>query len=123
MSMASGPTNKPFWTAGRTGRWLAVLVGGALLLYVLHAFLFPAAREQDPDDFRPVRHILPQEPVVDFPVRTVEEADDVLGPNERVLGVTIGKESRAYPVDMLSAKPARKILNDTLGGRAIAATW
>ena len=39
-----------------------------------------------------------------------------------VLGVTVGEESRAYPINMLTG-PSREILNDALGGRAIAATW
>ena len=42
--------------------------------------------------------------------------------SELVLGVTVGKESRAYPINMLTG-PSREILNDTLGGQAIAATW
>jgi len=39
-----------------------------------------------------------------------------------VLAVTVGEQSRAYPINMLTG-PEREILNDTLGGRAIAATW
>jgi hypothetical protein len=39
-----------------------------------------------------------------------------------VLGVVVGKEARAYPINMLT-NPTREIINDKLGGRAIAATW
>jgi hypothetical protein len=39
-----------------------------------------------------------------------------------VLGVTIGKASRAYPINMLT-NPTREIINDKLGGKNIAATW
>jgi hypothetical protein len=40
--------------------------------------------------------------------------------NDQVLGVTIGAESRAYPVAFLSW---HEIINDTIGGVPIAATW
>jgi hypothetical protein len=52
-------------------------------------------------------------------------ADDVVDrvrPAELVLGIVIAGEARAYPIHMLVG-PEREIINDTLGGRAIAATW
>ena len=42
--------------------------------------------------------------------------------NELVLGVVIGHQARAYPINMLTG-PSREIFNDELGGQAIAATW
>lgn len=42
--------------------------------------------------------------------------------SELVLGVTVNGESRAYPINQLTG-PRREIINDTLGGTAIAATW
>ena len=42
--------------------------------------------------------------------------------HQEPLGVEVGGEARAYPINMLSG-PNREILNDTLGGRPIAATW
>jgi hypothetical protein len=39
-----------------------------------------------------------------------------------VLGVSIGDQSRAYPINMLTG-PRREIINDELAGHAIAATW
>ena len=42
--------------------------------------------------------------------------------NEPVLGLSISGESRAYPINMHTG-PQREIVNDTLGGTAIAATW
>jgi len=63
------------------------------------------------------------EPVTDVPVKPVREAGDALPPAELVLGVVIGREARAYPVSLLNSPPQRKVVNDTLGGRAIAATW
>ena len=43
-----------------------------------------------------------------------------MGPLERVMGVSINGESRAYPLNMLSR---HEIVNDTVGGKAIAVTW
>ena len=42
--------------------------------------------------------------------------------SELVIGVQIGEAARAYPVNMLTG-PDREIINDTLGGVPIAATW
>jgi hypothetical protein len=53
---------------------------------------------------------------------TVEEAErsgdiaDEVG----VIGVAMGGEARAYPIPFLSA---HEIVNDTVGGKAIAVTW
>lgn len=61
-------------------------------------------------------------PIVDAPVISVGEVKDQVNDNELVLGVVVGGEARAYPINMLTG-PSREIINDTLGGRAIAATW
>ena len=53
---------------------------------------------------------------------SAEEANDKLKPSELVLGVKVNGESRAYPINMLTG-PIREIINDELGGEAIAATW
>jgi len=42
--------------------------------------------------------------------------------SELVLGVVVGEEARAYPINMLTG-PSREIINDSLGGQWIAATW
>jgi len=73
-------------------------------------------------DFRPIQVVKAFPAITKFPVKSVREAGDSLNPTELVLGVTVGKESRAYPINMLTG-PQREILNDTLGGKAIAATW
>ena len=52
----------------------------------------------------------------------VVEATRLLSESELVLGVVVGEESRAYPINMLNG-PSREIINDKLGGQAIAATW
>ena len=43
-----------------------------------------------------------------------------MDPAERVIGVSINGESRAYPLNLLSR---HEIVNDTVGGKAIAVTW
>jgi hypothetical protein len=61
-------------------------------------------------------------PIVDAPLVAAAEAEDLVSDNELVLGVMIGDEARAYPINMLTG-PQREIINDELGGIAIAATW
>ena len=60
--------------------------------------------------------------IVDAPIMAAEAAGKSLHANELVLGVAIGDDARAYPINMLTG-PSREIINDTLGETAIAATW
>lgn len=70
------------------------------------------------------------ETAVDHPLPAIEDvryfrASRVAGrlkADELVLGVEIDGQSRAYPLNMLTG-PDREIINDTLAGRPIAATW
>ncbi len=48
------------------------------------------------------------------------EAETWMEPTEQVLGLTIGGESRAYPIKMLSR---HEIVNDVVGGMPVAVTW
>ena len=48
------------------------------------------------------------------------DADQQMAPDEPVLGVIIAGEAHAYSLWQLDA---HEIVNDTVGGRAIAATW
>ena len=60
-------------------------------------------------------------PAIDSPrFYPVEEADAEYAPDELVLGVTINGESKAYSTSHLDS---HEIVNDSLGGRAIAVTW
>ena len=60
-------------------------------------------------------------PAIDNPrFITAEEADRQLALSDLVIGVSIDGEHRAYGAAFLSA---HEIVNDTLGGRAIAVTW
>jgi hypothetical protein len=100
---------------------LVVAVAAAVGLTVGRLLQRPPPPEESA--YRPVRHLPPQEPVSSFPVKRVAEVRDGLNPEERVLGVTVGDEARAYPLCMLAAEPRYKVLNDTLGGEPVAATW
>ena len=51
---------------------------------------------------------------------TVEQAAANMRAQERVLGVFLNGESRAYPLNLWSR---HEIVNDTVGGKAIAVTW
>ena len=48
------------------------------------------------------------------------QADQQMQSNERVLGVSINGDHRAYPLNMLSR---HEIVNDTVGGVPVAVTW
>lgn len=98
---------------------LAVALGGALVF----AFWALPLESQDKDpDFQPQRVVDRFPPITEFPVKPVREAAGALNSSELVIGVTVGKEARAYPINMMTG-PQREILNDTLGGKVIAATW
>ena len=74
-------------------------------------------------DFNPrvvmKKHVRPIENAPFIPASKV--TNQVTG-NELVLGVVVAGKSRAYPINMLTG-PSREIINDQLGGQAIAATW
>ncbi|MBI3959205.1 MAG: DUF3179 domain-containing protein [Chloroflexi bacterium] len=50
----------------------------------------------------------------------VETANREYGDTDLVIGVEIGGEARAYSIPFLSG---HEIVNDTVGGQAIAVTW
>jgi len=67
--------------------------------------------------------LLPKDaiPAIDNPrFYSAAEADAEYDPDELVLGVTINGESKAYSTSHLDS---HEIVNDTLGGKAIAVTW
>ncbi len=80
-------------------------------------------RLTDPKRFDPVV-VIPRQfpPITEFPVVSAVEAAAQLKPEELVIGVVVAGQSRAYTLNSLGG-PTREILNDVLGGRAIAATW
>ncbi|MCP4175358.1 MAG: DUF3179 domain-containing protein [Fuerstiella sp.] len=83
--------------------------------------LVPVAQSGDPVRYDP-RQVLrkPIRPITD-PTITGAEATDT-APNELVIGVRVNGAARAYPINQLTG-PKREIINDMLGGTAIAATW
>ena len=87
----------------------------------------PAAAPEDPEEAveadLEIVTLLPPDaiPAINNPTFiSLEEADQQLRLSDLVIGVTIGGEHRAYGAAFLSA---HEIVNDTLGGRAIAVTW
>ena len=67
--------------------------------------------------------VLPNDaiPSIDEPrFRPVEQADREYAADERVIGVEIDGETKAYSVGLLSS---HEIVNDMLAGRPIAVTW
>jgi hypothetical protein len=97
---------------------------GTRLMTVVAAMLLvtSAGRAQTPE-FAP-QVVIPRAfpPIKDAPVVPADEAGRLLADEELVLGAVVDGKARAYPINMLTG-PQREIVNDTLGGRAIAATW
>ena len=78
--------------------------------------------EEEESEFQIVTLLLPDAiPAIDDPrVISAEAASEQLRPADLVIGVSIDGEHRAYGAAFLSG---HEIVNDTLGGRAIAVTW
>jgi hypothetical protein len=108
--------------AGHGRRWLLIVGIGLAVAGFSGGVAVRLFAQRTEDEFKPVRAVPAQPPLTDFPTKNVGDAAKALNPAELVLGVTVGDESRAYPINMLTG-PQREILNDTLGGEAIAATW
>ena len=52
----------------------------------------------------------------------VSAADAPLQDGDMVMGIVLGGEARAYPVNYMGG-PTNEVVNDTLGGQAIAPSW
>jgi Protein of unknown function (DUF3179) len=61
-------------------------------------------------------------PLVRFEVDSAEDAGSSILDGESILGVEVGDEARAYPLNMMG-HPGSEVVNDTLGGRPIAVTF
>ena len=82
-----------------------------------------APTSDDPDDKLNVITLLPKDgipAILDPTFIDATQAWEQYLPDEAILGVSINGEHRAYSVPYLSS---REIVNDELGGVAIAATW
>src|SRR5262245_24144824 len=98
--------------------WLALTVlAGAIVGYEVYRGGRNAVVKDDA--FRAERYMPPQLAIEEFAVKPVGDVRDELTADELVLGVTVGKEARAYPLNMLNAEPKTKVLNDVLARRAI----
>lgn len=85
-------------------------------------FLRPGSRSSVPlEDIRPGGPAVDGIPALSWPKKArAKEADAFLDPEDRVLGVAIQGEATAYPIRILNW---HEIVNDTLGGVPIAATY
>ncbi|MBT3268356.1 DUF3179 domain-containing protein [Candidatus Poribacteria bacterium] len=107
---------------------LARLLAGLATLALSFAFVAPRAavaqsRLSDATPpFEPMRVVRAFPPIVDAPYISGRDVDDEVTAKELVIGVVVNGEARAYPINMLTG-PSREIINDHLGGVAIAATW
>lgn len=72
--------------------------------------------------FGAIRALPAQTPILNFRIKPASEIGNRLQDDDLVIGVRLGGDARAYPVNMLTG-PQREILNDTLNGQPIAATW
>jgi hypothetical protein len=110
-----------------------VLIGGSVTLIVWLSLVLTQDKLNPPkvapthvsakeNGFDPKTLLAPVRPIVDAPVVKASEIGDAVYDNELVLGVVVNGKSRAYPINMLCG-PRREIVNDSLGNRAIAATW
>ncbi len=72
--------------------------------------------------FQPRRVITAQPAIKNAPAIAAKQVRQQVVDTELVIGVVVGGQARAYPINMLTG-PSREIINDTLGGKAIAATW
>ncbi len=58
--------------------------------------------------------------ILDPQFLSAASAEDQMDSAEQVIGVSINGDNRAYPINMLSS---HEIVNDMVGGEAIAVTW
>jgi hypothetical protein len=92
-----------------------------LLLSPMASFL---AAQELRIDLRAIVTLLPKDaiPAIRDPAPLLVPAAAVhaVQDSDQVLGITIGEESRAYPIAFLSW---HEIVNDVVGGVPVAATW
>jgi hypothetical protein len=116
--------------------WIGAIVAVAVGLTVAYFASRPTVVRHAPGrvvqtaglDFDPIRSdeihtILAEDaiPAINPPVRYLRAgaASDIRD-DEDVIGLVIGSDARAFPVATLSA---HEIVNDVIGGQAVAVTW
>jgi hypothetical protein len=113
---------------------VVIAIGTPLALWGTAEFLEPRNFRRSPpaqtvfdeplsvDQFHPIE-VAPQMPVVSgFHVLAAQQAQGRVADEELVLAVVLNGQPRAWPLNIMTG-PEREVFNDTLGGRAIAATW
>lgn len=92
-----------------------------LLLLPIPAWGFDLTRHSAPVPVLSTQ-VVPKDaiPAIDNPELVPASEVDDLAPEERVIGVVVGEEARAYPIRILNG---HEIVNDDVGGRLIAVTW
>lgn len=96
---------------------------GSIFVLVFPGVVFAQLPDEQtsPPDYSPKVVISrPFDAITDPKIVSAAEAN--IAANELVIGITLNGESRAYPINQLTG-PRREIINDRLGGTAIAATW
>lgn len=73
-------------------------------------------------EFKPKKVLAPFKPILNPNIVEAAEGAKFVRDDELVLGVAINGKARAYSINTLTT-PRREIINDTLGGTPIAATW
>ncbi|MBI4473145.1 MAG: DUF3179 domain-containing protein, partial [Acidobacteria bacterium] len=71
----------------------------------------------DISEFKPVKLMDPLKPIADAPFISARDVKEQVRLEELVLGVEIGGQARAYPLNMLTG-PEREIINDM-----VIVTW
>jgi Protein of unknown function (DUF3179) len=116
--MQNRPHRMLYKTFLRSGSWLLTSL---LALETLALTLALAEVRIDP---REIVTLVPKDaiPAIRNPKPLLVPASEVKGVRDadQVLGVHMGGESRAYPIPFLSW---HEIVNDTVGGVPLAATW
>ena len=109
---------RPNKTVLHSGSWLSTVL---LMLGILSQALEAMEVHIDPHE---IVTLLPKDaiPAIRNPKPLLVPANEVKGvrDTDQVLGVNMGGESRAYPIPFLSW---HEIVNDTVGGVPVAATW
>ena len=98
-------------------------VSARLAALALAALLALAQPHTEADFDRHARRAVPRDafPVLtDPPMATAAQGDARLDDEDRVLGVVIAGEARAYPLRVMGR---HELVNDTLGGTPIAVSW
>lgn len=78
--------------------------------------------QANPREFRPRQVVQPYPPITRFEILAADQVGDRVNPADLVIGVVHNGKARAYPINILVG-PSREILNDTMAGVPIAATW